>query len=142
MQIKLSANEMIETDDLTVFQMEALLDTIVERCDSIASQHMQATAKARTGEYSDPDWFRRMVTAKRKMNQVREKLRAEIGARKKAERMQDNYQDQLPKHFIQVAKIYLSDALFDQIMQEATRRYADTQQGAKAQASYIFEVGE
>lgn len=142
MRITLGADETVETDEWSIVQLEALLQQLVEQCDRIAEQRLSARQKlVTTGEHSDPDWFRRLTIAGKKANAARMNVIHEISVRHKKERAVEAIQEQVPRHFLRVAKERLPPEIFTICLEEATRRFNDSQKGMPP-ANYVFEVGE
>lgn len=139
MKIKLSKTDIVETNDLSIAQLKYLLDMMAEKCDGMEVQLHQAKQKARVGEYSDPEWFRGLIVAKKKLGQARAQLVEEIALRKKTERMAENMQAELPKHFMKAAKARLSEAVYNAILEDASRRYGNTQRDGQGNPRYLFE---
>lgn len=143
MKIKLNRTETIETDNYTIEQLRNLLGQIIEKCDSISARQRDAQVKqVTTGEYSDPDWYNRMLYARKKLNNTRQALQTEIGRRAKLERMKESAQSSVPKYFVKAAQDMLAPSVFDAVMKEALLRYGNTQKGWEDFASYVFEIGE
>jgi len=140
MKIRLSKDEVVDTETLSLETLAQLCDRIADQATEINNQFDLARRRSGlTGEYSDPDWFNRLSVARRKMNLARERLRNELAQRKKLARMAQSAEENVYKFFMAVAKERLSDMVFDQLMAEAVRRHNDSQAGWKISAHFLFE---
>lgn len=142
MKIKLTKDEAIETDECSIATLTQLQDRIAEEVMKMDVRIGDAKAGARQGEYADPDWFNRITHARKRMSFARQRLQEEIAKRKRAERVAESAQEQIPKYFIWIARDRLSPPVFDAIMREAATRFNQSQKGVEFNANYVFEIGE
>jgi hypothetical protein len=83
----------VTPEQLQVATYDELLDLklkVDEDIGEIQIKITQAKAKAVKGEFSNPDWFARINTAKHIKRALSQRLQREIGKRGKAEREQRN----------------------------------------------------
>lgn len=142
MKIAIEKGQEIDTDHLSQPALREIYETICNRADGVAFKIAEAKANSVKGIYADALWWRRITLLKRKLARASEALKTEIADRKRAERIAENAQWQMPKLFTIVAREMLPRDQYDEIMAEAKRRYVRSQSGHEEFANYVFEVGE
>jgi hypothetical protein len=123
----LTKDVFVDSDELTLEQLEEVLKETNEKHNRIRARQEMLKEERKHGVRSDPDWVRRMILAARKIADQRTFLLKEVADCKKAIRRRESEQEQLPVHFVQVAKRYLPEETFNRLMQMATERYQQTQ---------------
>jgi len=110
----------MSAENLTLEQMEARRDELEESIASLKAKLDNVRAKRHlTGEYADPDWYRRTTTRLRFTGVEHQKLCRQIAALKRTQRAA--HEVSVERAFVAEARKVLSDAAFAAIMINARR---------------------
>ena len=122
MKIQLSKNEIVETDDLTIDEMDALRQHLLDRMLEMDGKITEARRKAaEEGVYADRDWWNRIRMAKRKMGEAAQKVQMAISHRRKNERAQ--VRASLTESFMAVCRKRMPPELFAEVLEQAEAHY-------------------
>lgn len=115
--------ESTEMKDLTLQQLEDRRDVIEEESATIKAKldKVRGEQKA-TGQWADPDWYRRAKTRVRFLGVEHQRICREIGRRKREAKAA--YTSSIERAFVVAAKAFLPQATFDAIMGTATSEVA------------------
>lgn len=108
---------------LGLSELEKLVSQLEDRLLSMNIQLSDAKAKLEnTGEKSDPDWFGRLIKAKRICGRHHQIATKELSRKKKAEAKNSHEENAFNKFFVRRAKEHLSDTVYNAI---ASQAYSD-----------------
>lgn len=115
--------ESTEMKDLTLQQLEDRRDVIEEESATIKAKldKVRGEQKA-TGQWADPDWYRRAKTRVRFLGVEHQLICREIGRRKREAKAA--HTSSIERAFVVAAKALLPQATFDAIMGTATSEVA------------------
>jgi tRNA C32,U32 (ribose-2'-O)-methylase TrmJ len=127
------ATEKKPLEQMTLEEMEARRNEVEEEMAALRAKLNHAKArKNTTGNYSDPDWWRR-ATTRLDFNRVEhQRLNRVIAERKRALRQDHN--NRVESHFIAVARDLLDPVTFDTIHAKAKAAVASIAAAAPATA--------
>jgi hypothetical protein len=112
-QIQL-ADEIIDPDAMTREELLALKARLMDEMDSIQYQLDEAKAKAaETGEYADPDWFRRAEYARRRRGRAVQRIDMALSKKKQFNR------DAFEAAFVDAARSVLTRDAFSAVTEAA-----------------------
>lgn len=111
-------NESTTMKDMTLQQLEERLEVVELESATIKAKLAKARAdKHITGQWADPDWYRRADTRRRFLGIEHQQLNREIAARKRQAKAARN--GSIERAFVGAAKAALAPAMFAQIMSAA-----------------------
>jgi uncharacterized protein with von Willebrand factor type A (vWA) domain len=124
--IKIEGGVSVETDTMSLDQLNELKGKVDERIDHIMEQIARAKAEQfETGEYADAHWFARAKLALRLQRRVAQQLQEELRKHRIAYRELENKQKiPLSGYFMDVCREKMDRSLFEAILIEAKRRRA------------------
>lgn len=118
MKIEKAKGVFVETDALSVTEINTLMDDLQREIDKMDIKLTEVKAKARTQrEFADPDWYRRLQFALKVMRREKQKLAWALGERTKAEKREEH--QLLAVSFVSCAKKVLADETFALILSMA-----------------------
>ncbi len=141
-RIQIDKNEFIETDRVPTRDLRALKSQYDLDIDLI----MQSLDLARgtllaTGETADPDWYARANFALRRKRKAVQELQRVLSQRNRQEKQQGI---RLSDHFLDIARVRLAPAVFNEILHEAMekQKQPDAEGSRKGDDDDADEEGE
>jgi hypothetical protein len=113
----------MQTDTRTLEELEARRDVLEEEIASIKAKIDNVRARRHaTGEWADPDWYRRATTRQRFLGVEHQRITRLIAARKREQRAAQ--MASIERAFVGAAKSLLGAETFDRIMSAARAEVA------------------
>lgn len=115
------SGEVIETDQKSIDELVALMEHLEEKCLDMDAQIAAAKAQAKVGAIPmEQEWYNKIRRALFLYRRDVQKLKTEIAARRKRERIANS--KQVSDFFVELCRERMPEELFEALRAEAYRR--------------------